>query len=146
MLIDRGLVDAFAPVAKYWPEFAENGKQDIEFRHLLSHTSGVSGWDHPSASRTCTTGRSPPATLARQAPWWEPGTASGYHAMNYGHLIGEVMRRVTGKTLKEFVRDEIASPLDADFQIGARPEDAHRIAEPSRRRPLDCPLDHGPSR
>jgi CubicO group peptidase (beta-lactamase class C family) len=67
--------------------------------------------------------------LAAQAPWWEPGTSSGYHALTHGHLIGEVLRRVTGKTLKQFVADEIAGPLDADFQIGARPIDTKRIAE-----------------
>ena len=75
------------------------------------------------------------AALAAQAPWWEPGTASGYHALTYGHLIGEVLRRVTGKTLKEFVRDEIAGPLDADFQIGAAPRGhrAHRRDHPRDR-------------
>jgi CubicO group peptidase (beta-lactamase class C family) len=130
MLIDRGLVEATAPVASYWPEFAANGKQDIEFRHLLTHSSGVSGWEQSTAA------------LAAQAPWWPPGTASGYHALTHGHLIGEVLRRVTGKTLKEFVRDEIAGPVGADFQIGARPEDTERIAEiiPATE-PFDIPLD-----
>jgi CubicO group peptidase (beta-lactamase class C family) len=141
MLIDRGLVEATAPVAKYWPEFAANGKQDIEFRHLLSHTSGVSGWDQPVVTEDLYDWEKSTAALAAQAPWWEPGTASGYHALTYGHLIGEVLRRVTGKTLKEFVRDEIAGPLDADFQIGARPEDANRIAETI---PTTDPLDLPP--
>ncbi|NED61628.1 beta-lactamase family protein, partial [Streptomyces sp. SID10244] len=67
--------------------------------------------------------------LARQAPWWEPGTASGYHAQDYGHLLGEIVRRVTGKHLKQFVADEIAGPLGADLQIGATPADDDRIAE-----------------
>jgi CubicO group peptidase (beta-lactamase class C family) len=129
MLIDRGLVEASAPVAKYWPEFAANGKQDIEFRHLMSHSSGVSGWDQPVTAEDIYDWEKSTAALAGQAPWWDPGTASGYHALNYGHLIGEVLRRVTGKTLKEFVRDEIAGPLGADFQIGAQPEDTQRIAE-----------------
>ena len=66
--------------------------------------------------------------MAAQAPWWDPGTASGYHALNFGHLLGEVLRRVTGKTLKGFVADEIAGPLGADLQIGARPDDTGRIA------------------
>ena len=133
--IDRGLVDAFAPVAKYWPEFAENGKQDIEVRHLLAHTSGVSGWEPPFEIEDIYDWAKATSHLARQAPWWQPGTASGYHAVNYGHLIGEVIRRATGKTLKEFVRDEIAEPLGADVQIGARDEDDPRIAEliPHRR-------------
>ena len=140
MLIDRGLVEATAPVAKYWPEFAANGKQDIEFRHLLSHSSGLSGWDLPFTNEDMYDWDKSTAALAAQAPWWEPGTASGYHALTYGHLIGEVLRRVTGKTLKEFVRDEIAGPLDADFQIGARTEDTGRIADiiPATE-PLDLP-------
>ena len=107
------------PVAKYWPEFADNGKQDIEVRHLMSHTSGVSGWEPPFAIEDIYDWEKSTSHLARQAPWWPPGTASGYHAVNYGHLIGEVIRRATGKTLKEFVRDEIARPLGADVQIGA---------------------------
>ena len=101
--IDRGLVDALAPVAKYWPEFADNGKQDIEVRHLLSHTSGVSGWEPPFGIEDIYDWEKATSHLARQAPWWPPGTASGYHAVNYGHLIGEVIRRTTGKTLKQFV-------------------------------------------
>jgi CubicO group peptidase (beta-lactamase class C family) len=91
--------------------------------------------------------KSSTAKLAAQAPWWEPGTASGYHAGNMGHLVGEVVRRVTGQSLKEFVRTEIAEPLDADFQIGARPADDHRIAEIIPPPPLDIdlgalPADH----
>ena len=142
--IDRGLVDAFAPVAKYWPEFAENGKQDIEVRHLLSHTSGVSGWEPPFGIEDIYDWEKATSHLARQAPWWPPGTASGYHVVNYGHLIGEVIRRATGKTLKQFVRDEIAEPLGADVQIGARDEDYGRIAELIPPPPLDVPLDAMP--
>lgn len=130
MLVDRGLLDVDERVATYWPEFGAAGKDEIAVRHLLSHTSGISGWDAPW---------SPPedvydfdgavARLAEQAPWWEPGTASGYHANNQGHLVGELVRRVTGLRYKEFVRTQIAEPLGADFQIGARPEDTDRIAE-----------------
>lgn len=141
MLIDRGLVELNAPVARYWPEFAANGKQDIEFRHLLSHTSGVSGWNAPFTTADMYDWEKSTAALAAQAPWWEPGTASGYHAHNQGHLIGEVMRRVTGRSLKEFVRDEIAGPLGADFQIGARRDDYDRIAEIIPPPPLDLPLE-----
>ena len=141
MLIDRGLVEPSAPVANYWPEFAANGKQNIEFRHLLSHSSGLSGWDAPFTNEDMYDWDTSTAALAAQAPWWEPGTASGYHALTYGHLIGEVLRRVTGKTLKDFVRDEIASPLGADFQIGARAEDTARVAEIV---PATTPLDLPP--
>ncbi|MBV8348462.1 MAG: beta-lactamase family protein, partial [Mycolicibacterium sp.] len=120
ILVDRGLLDPFAPVAEYWPEFAANGKQDIEVRHIMSHTSGVCGWDAPFTLEDVYDWPKSTSQLARQAPSWAPGTASGYHAVNYGHLIGEVIRRITGKPLKDFVREEIAEPLGADLQIGAR--------------------------
>lgn len=146
MLIDRGLVQPHAPVAQYWPEFAANGKHHIEFGQLLSHTSGVSGWDQPVTAADLYDWEKSTAALAAQTPWWEPGTASGYHALTYGHLIGEVLRRVTGKTLKQFVRDEIAGPLNADFQIGAGPQDTHRIAEiiPATDPPDLPPIDQWP--
>jgi len=145
MLFDRGLVELTAPVATYWPEFAANGKQDIEFRHVLSHTSGVSGWDLPFTTEDMYDWDKATAALAAQAPWWKPGTASGYHAHNQGHLIGEIMRRVTGRSLKDFVREEIAGPLGADFQIGARREDYDRIAEIIPPPPLELPLDQLPA-
>jgi CubicO group peptidase (beta-lactamase class C family) len=128
MLADRGLLDPFAPVARYWPEFAENGKETIEVRHLMSPTSGVSGWDTPFAIEDMYDWELSTSRLAAQKPWWEPGTASGYHANNQGHLIGELVRRVTGQPLKAFVADEIAGPLGADFQIGAAQADWGRIA------------------
>jgi CubicO group peptidase (beta-lactamase class C family) len=140
MLVDRGLVELSAPVAKYWPVFAANGKQDIEIRHILSHTSGVSGWEPPFRTEEMYDWSKSTAALAAQAPWWPPGSASGYHAHNQGHLIGEVLRRVTGMSLKEFVRNEIAAPLQADFQIGALPEDFGRIAEVIPPPPLELPL------
>ena len=128
MLVDRGLIDAYAPVADYWPEFAANGKEAIEVRHILSHTSGVSGWDTPFAVEDMYDWTLSTERLAAQAPWWEPGTASGYHANNQGHLVGEIVRRVTGLPLKRFVAEEIAGPLGADFQIGAAEDDWPRIA------------------
>jgi CubicO group peptidase (beta-lactamase class C family) len=129
MLADRGLVDLDAPVAAYWPEFAANGKEQVLIRHLMSHSSGVSGWDTPFALTDMYDLERSTALLAAQAPWWEPGTASGYHALNFGHLLGEVVRRVSGKSLTEFVATEIAGPLGADFQIGARASDWARCAE-----------------
>ncbi|WP_082971098.1 serine hydrolase domain-containing protein [Mycobacterium sp. 852002-51971_SCH5477799-a] len=141
MLIDRGVLDPFAPVAKYWPEFAANGKDRIEVRHVLSHTSGVSGWDMPFTLEDIYDWDKATSQLATQAPWWPPGTASGYHAITIGHLVGELVRRVTGTTLKAFVREQISEPLGADFQIGARPEDYDRIAELVPPPPLDVPLD-----
>jgi CubicO group peptidase (beta-lactamase class C family) len=128
MLIDRGLLDAYAPVADHWPEFAASGKGQIELRHILSHTSGVSGWDAPFEVPDMYDWETSTQRLAAQAPWWEPGTASGYHANNQGHLVGELVRRVTGMPLKQFVAEQIAGPLGADFQIGAAERDWPRIA------------------
>jgi CubicO group peptidase (beta-lactamase class C family) len=89
MLVDRGLLELDASVARYWPEFAANGKDGVTLRHLLSHTSGVSGWDEPFAVEDLYDWERSTAQLAGQAPWWEPGTASGYHVVSYGHLLGE---------------------------------------------------------
>ena len=140
MLVDRGLLDPYAPVARYWPEFAANGKEQVEVRHLLSHTSGVSGWDQPFSVEDMYDWETSTALLAAQAPWWAPGTASGYHALNQGHLVGEVIRRVTGTPLRQFVAEEIAGPLGADFQIGAAERDSGRIAQIIPPPPLDFDL------
>lgn len=129
MCVDRGLIDLDAPVARYWPEFAQNGKSDVVVRQLMSHTSGVSGWEQPFVVADMYDWDLATSRLAAQAPWWEPGSASGYHANNQGHLLGEVIRRADGRTLKQFVAEEIAGPLDVDLQIGAQPADDDRIAE-----------------
>ena len=144
MLADRGVLDLDAPVATYWPEFAANGKQDVKVRHLLSHTSGVAGWQEPMTTDDLFDWEKATSLLAAQAPWWEPGTASGYQALNFGFLIGELVRRTVGKSLKDFVRDDIARPLDADFQFGARPDDYGRIAELIPPPPFDIPFDQLP--
>jgi CubicO group peptidase (beta-lactamase class C family) len=128
LLVERGELDVYAPVADYWPEFAAKGTKDVEVRHLLSHTSGVSGWEQPFSIRDMYDWQTATERLAAQAPWWEPGTASGYHASNQGHLAGEVIRRITNTSFKQFVAAEIARPLGADFQIGARESDWDRIA------------------
>ncbi|MBX7448364.1 beta-lactamase family protein [Mycolicibacterium sp. 3033] len=141
LLVDAGELDPGAPVARYWPEFGANGKAGIEVRHLLAHTSGVSGWQVPFEVEHIYDWERATAHLANQAPWWEPGTASGYHAMNYGHLIGELIRRVTGTTLKELVSEHIAGPLDADVQFGALESDEPRIAEMVAPPPRDRALD-----
>ncbi|KAG8170051.1 hypothetical protein KVR01_000796 [Diaporthe batatas] len=129
MLINDGQLSANDKVAKYWPEFAANGKQDVEVRHLLAHSSGLAVFDEPTTQAQLCDVAFATARLAGQAPRWEPGTASGYHAMTYGFLLGEVVRRVTGLSLTEFVAQRIAGPLGADFQIGAREEDWPRVAE-----------------
>jgi CubicO group peptidase (beta-lactamase class C family) len=129
MLADRGELDVDAPVATYWPQFAANGKQAVLVRHLMSHSSGVSALERPAVVEDLYDWDKATSRMAAQAPWWEPGTASGYHALIYGHLVGEVVRRVSGTTLKQFVAEQIAGPLGADFQIGAAESDWGRIAD-----------------
>ncbi|KAH8433751.1 serine hydrolase domain-containing protein [Aspergillus melleus] len=128
ILIDRGLLDPHEKVSKYWPEFAHNGKQDVEVRHLMSHTSGLAAWDEHMELSDLYNFESAAAKLAAQPPAWTPGTASGYHSLTQGFLLGKLVRQVTSLTLTEFVEKEIASPLGADFQIGAKPSDWPRIA------------------
>lgn len=128
MLVDRGLIDIDDKVARHWPEFAQNGKANIKVRHFLSHSSGVSGWEQPICLEDICDTENSTALLAQQQPWWEPGTQSGYHAFNQGHLVGELVRRLTGKRLKCFITEEIAGVLDADFQLGAIEIDWPRIA------------------
>ncbi|MFF5900841.1 serine hydrolase domain-containing protein [Streptomyces argenteolus] len=128
VLVDRGALDLHRPVAHYWPEFAAQGKEHIEVRHVLSHTSGLSGWQQPFTMDDLYDWPTASARLAAQAPWWEPGSASGYHVQTQGQLVGELVRRVSGLTLTEFVDTEIAKPAQADVQIGARQADWPRIA------------------
>ncbi|KAF4537647.1 Beta-lactamase [Lasiodiplodia theobromae] len=137
ILIDRGLLSPYEKVSKYWPEFATNGKQDVEVRHLLSHSSGLSGWEAPVTLSDVFDVPKATALLAEQAPWWTPGTASGYHAFTMGHLVGELVRRVTGKTLGQFISEDMAGPLAADFQLGAQEKDWPRVAETVPPPPMD---------
>jgi CubicO group peptidase (beta-lactamase class C family) len=128
VLVDRGELDLDAVVARYWPEFAANGKAAITVRQLLSHTSGISGWEEPITRDDLYDWDKSTGLLAAQAPWWEPGTAAGYHMLNFGHLIGEVIRRITGQRLGEFFAAEIARPLGADFHIGLPLSEFSRVA------------------
>jgi len=127
-LADEGRLDLHEPVATYWPEFAANGKAGIEVRHVLAHTAGLPGWDAPMTIDDLFDTRAAADALAAQAPWWEPGTAAGYHAITQGYLLGELVRRVTGSTLGTYFRETFAQPLGADFHIGTGPEHDHRIA------------------
>lgn len=111
------------------PSSQPQANKNIAVRNLLSHTSGVSGWDRPFSEEDLYDWELSTSRLAEQAPWWDLRTTSGYHAASQGHLIGEVVRRVTGKPLRQFVADEIAGPLGADFQIGAADSDWARIAD-----------------
>ncbi len=126
---DRGLLDFAAPVATYWPEFAQNGKDKITVAHLMSHSAGLSGFDEKVAPEALYDWDGICARLAKQTPWWEPGSRSGYHAITQGYLVGEVVRRVSGKTMGTLFREEIAEPLGADFHIGLPAEHDHRVAD-----------------
>ena len=128
MLHSRGQLDFDSPVAQYWPEFAANGKEGVLVRHLMSHTSGVSGWAQPAEVADIYDWEKSTSMLAAQTPWWEPGTASGYHALNQGHLVGEVIRRITGMKLGEFFRTQVAEVVGADFHIGLAPSEFGRVA------------------
>lgn len=128
VLVDAGQLDLDAPVAKYWPEFAAAGKADVLVRHLLGHTSGLAGWQQRVSLADIYDTQAAADLLAAQEPWWEPGTASGYHAMNQGHLVGELVRRLTGQSLGTFFRTELAEPMDADFFIGTPATVDERIA------------------
>lgn len=127
-LIDRGLLDPDTPVAYYWPEFAAAGKQDVLLRHVLGHTSGVAGWADPVTLEDLYDTERAAGLLAKQQPWWQPGDGSGYHAISYGHLLGEVVRRVTGATLGTVLREELTVPLGADYWLGAPPSVDDRVA------------------
>jgi len=143
-LMDQGKLDPTDKVAAHWPEFAAEGKADIEVRHIMSHTSGVSAWAQPVTVEDVLDDEKATAMLAAQAPWWEPGTGSGYHALNQGHLVGEVIRRIDGRGLKQYFAEEIAGPLDADFTIGSPPENHARIANVLSPPPLPLPPDLDP--
>jgi CubicO group peptidase (beta-lactamase class C family) len=129
VLADRGLVDLDAPAARYWPEFAANGKADVRVKHFLSHSAGLSGLDELVPVSTLYDWDAVTRLLAAQACWWPAGTQSGYHAITQGYLIGEVVRRVTGQSLGTFFREEIAGPLGADFHIGLADSEFARTGE-----------------
>ena len=129
ILADRGDLDFDAPVARYWPEFAANGKDRVKVSHLMSHAAGLSGWKTPITKADLYDWDKVTSLLAAQAPYWEPGTAPGYHALTQGYLVGEVVRRITGRSLGTFFREEIAEPLGADFHIGLPASEDHRVAE-----------------
>ena len=128
VLADRGELDVDAPVARYWPEFAAAGKDGVLVRHLMAHTAGLSGWEEPMTAEDLYDWEKATSLLAAQAPWWEPGTASGYHAVTQGYLVGEVVRRVAGETVGTFFAKEVAGPLGADFHIGTAAEHDARVA------------------
>lgn len=130
-LMDRGELDVDAPVVKYWPEFGAEGKSDVPVRWLLAHRCGVTGVDpatHPLIVEDLYDWPKMTALLAAQAPFFEPGTASGYQALSYGYLVGEVIRRITGQTVGEFFAANVAGPLGVDFHIGIGDADLARCS------------------
>lgn len=126
LLADRGDLDFDRPVRDYWPEF---GKPTITTAHFMSHTAGLSGLDEPTVPEDLYDWEKITGLLAAQEPWWEPGSASGYHAITQGYLIGEVVRRISGQSLGTFFRREIAEPLGTDFHIGLPEEHDARVGD-----------------
>jgi CubicO group peptidase (beta-lactamase class C family) len=128
LLAQRGLIDLDAPVATYWPEFAQLGKADIPVRWLLAHRAGLPWVDESMSLENALDWDLVVDALARQAPAWEPGSRHGYHATTFGWLVGEVVRRVTGMSIGQFVRTELAEPLGLDLWIGLPVTEHHRVA------------------
>ncbi|WP_031173108.1 serine hydrolase domain-containing protein [Streptosporangium roseum] len=136
LLSQRGELDLDAPVAEYWPEFAANGKDRVPVRWLLTHQAGLPAIDHPITPAEAIAWHPMVTALAAQRPFWEPGTEHGYHAHTYGWLVGEVVRRVTGRSLGTFLAEEIAAPLGLDLWIGLPETERHRVS-----RIVAAPLD-----
>ncbi|MBI1239856.1 MAG: serine hydrolase [Alphaproteobacteria bacterium] len=129
LLADRGALDFEAPVARYWPEFAAAGKGDVRVKHLMAHAAGLSGFAEKLPVEALYDWERICSLLASQESWWTPGEKPGYHAITQGYLVGEVIRRVAGKSVGTFFREEIAEPLGADFHIGLAPEHDARVGE-----------------
>ena len=129
LLADRGELDLHSPVAEYWPEFAQAGKQDITVAMVMGHRSGVIGPQTRLTPNETLDWDAVCAHIANAEPWWEPGTAQGYHMVTFGFILGEITRRVTGRTLGEYLRKEIAEPLGIDVHIGLPAAEHHRCAE-----------------
>jgi CubicO group peptidase (beta-lactamase class C family) len=138
LLVERGQLDVDAPVAQYWPEFAANGKEKIPVRWVLSHRAGVPAVDATLTLEQVLAWDPVVAAVAAQKPEWPPGTDHGYHARTFGWMTGELVRRITGVTLGEFLAAEIAGPLGLDFWVGLPAEfdgvvRRHRGVEPRGR-------------
>lgn len=129
MLVDRGELDFYEKVTRYWPEYGQNGKENTEVRHFMSHSAGLPGFGEQLTLPQLCDWDYVIQLLERQEPWWPPGTLAHYHALTQGFLIGELVRRITGRSLGTFFRDEIAQPLGADFYIGVDPDLFPRVAE-----------------
>jgi len=129
LLADRGEIDLHAPVAAYWPEFGQAGKESITVATVMGHRSGVIGPQHRLAPEAVADWDLVCEKIAAAQPWWEPGTAQGYHMVTFGFILGELVRRVTGRTIGQFLRTEIAEPLGVDVHIGLPAAEHDRCAE-----------------
>lgn len=129
LLIDRGELELDAPVAKYWPEFAAEGKGELPVRWLLGHRAGLIAPHEPMPAEDAYDWDKITSVLAGTRPWWEPGAAQGYHAVTFGYLVGELVRRISGRSLGTFLREEITEPHGADLFIGTPDSEHHRCAE-----------------
>lgn len=141
-LADEGRIDLNAPVARYWPEFAQAGKANLPVRYVLPHRAGLPAIYRKLPPGTVYDWEAMTSALAEQAPWWEPGTAHGYHVNTYGFILGELVRRVSGKSLGTYFREEIAGPAGIGFHFGIGPEFDARCADvlPSKPRPGEAPV------
>ena len=128
-LVERGALDLDSPVSRYWSEFAQAGKKHLPVRYLLTHQAALPAVFRPLPLGAVLQWEAMTEALAAQEPWWEPGAGHGYHVNTYGFLIGEVVRRITGKSLGAYLRDEIAGPAGIDFFIGFGPELDARCAD-----------------
>jgi CubicO group peptidase (beta-lactamase class C family) len=128
MLASDGVLDLRAPMVEYWPEFGQAGKQAITVEQVLSHQAGLAWVDEPLTLDEALAWEPMIHALERQRPAWEPGTAQGYHAITFGYLVGEVVRRVTGRSIGTYFREEVAEPLGLDFWIGLPEDQEHRVA------------------
>jgi len=129
LLIDKGLIDVEAPVSKYWPEFAQANKEDVLVKHLLSHSAGLPGFDEEIPVEALYDWDRIIKLLSSQKPWWRPGTKIGYHMTTFGYLLGELVRRITGRSLGTYFRENIANPLNIDFHIGLSENYDLRVAD-----------------
>lgn len=128
LLADRGELDLDAPVVRYWPEYGAAGKDGTLVRHLLSHQAGLPALREPLPAGAFYDWKLMADRLAHEEPFWEPGTRHGYHALTFGFLVGEVVRRVSGRSLGTFFREEVAEPLALDFWLGLPEEHEGRVA------------------
>lgn len=128
LLAQRGLLEMDAPVSTYWPEFAQAGKGSMPVRFLLCHQAGLPAIDRSLSPEELQAWTPVAEALAEQTPFWEPGTAHGYHALSYGYLVGELVRRITGRSLGSYFAEEVAAPLGLEFFIGLPEEYEDRVS------------------